>query len=160
MAADVPEAPGRFLEMRAASDDPVGAFEQWGEWAREALEKLREMALAAVERVQEAALSAWDNLVAAMSPMSDFALAERAAAEEREAELDRAIDEVLAGMDTPEPEAEIEQGEQDPEMEALLAEMEHDDREQTDAIEVPEREHEASFRDGGVRREAQHPGPC
>lgn len=42
MAADVPEAPGRFLEMRAASDDPVGAFEQWGEWAREALEQLRD----------------------------------------------------------------------------------------------------------------------
>jgi hypothetical protein len=147
MAADVPEAPGRFLEMRAASDDPVGAFEKWGEWARDALEQLREMALAAVERVQEAALSAWDNLVAAMSPMSDFALAERAAAEEREAELDRAIDEVLAETDTPEPGAEIEPGEQDPEMEAILAELDRDDREREAAIEVLEQEHEPSFRD-------------
>jgi len=159
MAADVPEAPGRFLEMRAASDDPVGAFEQWGEWAREALGQLREMALAAVGRVQEAALSAWDNLVAAMSPMSDFALAERAAAEEREAELDRAIDEVLAGMDTPEPEAEIEPGEQDPEMEAILAELDRDDREQEAAIEVLEQEHEPSFRDrlaAAMRERTEH----
>ena len=58
MAADVPEAPGRFLEMRAASDDPVGAFEQWGEWAREQLEHLRELARDVVEHVQEVAVSA------------------------------------------------------------------------------------------------------
>ena len=143
MAADVPEAPGRFLEMRAASDDPVGAFEQWGEWAREQLEHLRELARDVVEHVQEVAVSAWDNLVAAMSPFSDFALAEREAAEEREAELDRAIDEVLAEMDMPEPqtgregreherEAEIEapgMEDEDAWIDDVLAEMDRDDRE-------------------------------
>ena len=103
MAADVPEAPARFLEMRAASADPLGAFEEWAGWARENAEHLRELARDGVERVQEMAISAWDNLVAAMSPLSDFAMAEREAAEEREAELDRAIDEVLAEMDLPEP---------------------------------------------------------
>src|SRR4051812_11597058 len=58
MAADVPEAPARFLEMRAASADPVGALERWGEWARDALGQLREMTLAAVEQVRDFATSA------------------------------------------------------------------------------------------------------
>jgi hypothetical protein len=98
-------------------------------------------------------------MVAAMSPMSDHAIAEREAAEEREAELDRAIDEVLAEMDTPEPGAEIEPGEQDPEMEAILAEMDRDDREQKAAIEAPEQEHEPSFRDrlaAAMRERTEH----
>ena len=143
MAADVPEAPARFLEMRAASDDPVGAFEQWGEWAREELEHLRELALDASSMCRRWPSRAWDNLVAAMSPMSDFALAEREAAEEREAELDRAIDEVLAEMDMPEPqtgregreherEAEIEapgMEDEDAWIDDVLAEMDRDDRE-------------------------------
>jgi hypothetical protein len=140
MAADVPEAPTRFLEMRAASADPISAFEAWGEWAMAALEQLRELALGTVERVQEMAISAWDNLVAAMSPLSDFALAERAAAEEHEAELEREMGEVLAEMGAPEPQhehedreqehvAEIEPpelGDEDDWLERLLDEMDHE----------------------------------
>ena len=48
----------------------------------------------------------------------------------------------------PEPEAEIEPGEQDPEMEAILAELDRAGREQAAEVEVPELEPEpASFRD-------------
>ena len=137
VAAEVPDAPARFMASRAAGADLPDAFEQWGAWAREQLERLHELALAAVERVQEMAVSAWDNLVAAMSPMSDFHMAERAAAEEREAELDRAIDEALAEMDLPEPQTAHENGEHEAEppelgddddwLDRLLDEMDHED---------------------------------
>ena len=127
MAADVPEAPAKFLEARATSADPLDAFQEWAGWARETLEHLRELARDGVERVQEIALSAWDRMVAAMSPMSDHAIAEREAAQEREAELDRAIDEVLAEMDLPEPHMAHEDREREPAAEVEPPELGDDD---------------------------------
>jgi len=141
-AADLPEAQARFLEMRQETGDPVAAFEAWGSWALQQLEHLRELALGAVERVQEMAVSAWDNLVAAMSPMSDFALAERATAEECEAELDRAIDEVLAEMDAPAPQPEREDREHAAEVEAPEDDWVADLLDEMDREEEWERGHE------------------
>jgi len=51
VAADVPDAPARFLEARAASTDPTEAFVTWGDWAMSALERAAELGRGAAERV-------------------------------------------------------------------------------------------------------------
>ena len=142
MAADVPEAPTRFLEMRAASADPISAFEAWGEWAM----RRARSSCASWRSARSSASKRWPSRLGTTSSLpcrrlSDFALAERAAAEEHEAELEREMDEVLAEMDAPEPQhehedreqehvAEIEPpelGDEDDWLERLLDEMDHED---------------------------------
>lgn len=96
-ASDLPDAQVRFLEMRAASADPISAFEAWGSWAHEQLEHLRELALGAVEHVRDFAVSAVEHVAdwfSGLAQVDDAGL--REAREEVERHEQRAQEQELA----------------------------------------------------------------
>jgi ATP-dependent exoDNAse (exonuclease V) alpha subunit len=118
IAEDVPDASERFLELRQETGDPLAAFETWGGWARERLERVAELArdvvefgAAAIERTADLARSAVETIGDWFSQLSraDDTRLREAREELRERELrheEREIAEIVQRLDAREQERE------------------------------------------------------
>jgi hypothetical protein len=118
IAEDVPDASERFLELRQETGDPLAAFETWGGWARERLERVTELArdvvefgAAAIERTADLARSAVETIGDWFSQLSqaDDTRLQEAREELRERELrheEREIAEIVQRLDAREQERE------------------------------------------------------